>query len=75
MMLCVLIDWFDFVWVIGNYDVGGVIDLCGGWIVEEVVVEGIVLCYEVNWYEIRLEMLGYFYLKLCVMLCGCNVVW
>lgn len=72
-MLRALTDRLDFVWVTGNHDAGGVIDLCGGRIVEEAVVEGIVLRHEANRHETRPEMSGHFHPKLRVTLRGRNV--
>ncbi len=72
-MLCALTGSLDWVWVTGNHDIGGVIDLCGGRIVDEAVVEGIVLRHEADRTETRPEMSGHFHPKLRVTLRGRNV--
>jgi uncharacterized protein len=76
-MLRALTAATDWVWVTGNHDVGfgagGVIDLCGGRIVDEAVVDGIVLRHEADRRETRPEMSGHFHPKLRVTLRGRNV--
>ncbi len=72
-MLCALTGSLDWVWVTGNHDIGGVIDLCGGRIVDEAVVDGIVLRHEAERTETRPEMSGHFHPKLRVSLKGRNV--
>jgi DNA ligase-associated metallophosphoesterase len=72
-MLRALTGALDWVWVTGNHDAGGIIDLCGGRIVDEAFVEGIVLRHEANPRDIRPEMSGHFHPKLRVTLRGRNV--
>jgi DNA ligase-associated metallophosphoesterase len=72
-MLRALTGQLDWVWVTGNHDAGGVIDLCGGRIVEEAIVDGIVLRHEADPTETRPEMSGHFHPKLRVTLRGRNV--
>lgn len=72
-MLRGLTGSLDWVWVTGNHDIGGVIDLCGGRIVDEAVVDGIVLRHEAERTETRPEMSGHFHPKLRVTLRGRNV--
>ena len=72
-MLRALTGSLDWVWVTGNHDIGGVIDLCGGRIVNEAVVDGIVLRHEAERTEMRPEMSGHFHPKLRMTLKGRNV--
>jgi len=76
-MLRALTGSLDWVWVTGNHDAGfgagGVIDLCGGRIVDEAVVDGIVLRHEADRRDARPEMSGHFHPKLRVSLRGRNV--
>ena len=72
-MLRALTGALDWVWVTGNHDVGGMIDQCGGRIVDEAVVDGIVLRHEADRLETRPEMSGHFHPKLRVTLRGRNV--
>lgn len=72
-MLRALTDRLDWTWVTGNHDAGGIIDLCGGRIVEEAMVDGIVLRHEADPAETRPEMSGHFHPKLRVTLRGRNV--
>ncbi len=72
-MLRTMTSALDFVWVTGNHDVGGVIDLCGGRIVDEAVLDGIVLRHEADARETRPEMSGHFHPKLRVSLRGRRV--
>lgn len=72
-MLRALTGTLDWVWVTGNHDAGGVIDLCGGRIVDEANVDGIVLRHEADRRDTRPEMSGHFHPKLRVSLRGRNV--
>ena len=76
-MLRALTGALDWVWVTGNHDAGfaagGVIDLCGGRIVDEAVVDGIVLRHEADARDPRPEMSGHFHPKLRVTLRGRHV--
>ena len=86
-MLRALTGALDWVWVTGNHDAGfdgrvfadsglgngGVIDMCGGRVVEEAVVDGIVLRHEADRHDTRPEMSGHFHPKLRVSLRGRNV--
>ncbi len=72
-MLRALTGALDWVWVTGNHDAGGVIDLCGGRIVDEALVDGIVLRHEADRHDSRPEMSGHFHPKLRVTLRGRNV--
>ena len=76
-MLRALTGALDWVWVTGNHDAGfaagGVIDLCGGRIVDEALVDGIVLRHEAEARETRPEMSGHFHPKLRVVLRGRHV--
>jgi DNA ligase-associated metallophosphoesterase len=72
-MLRALTGSLDWVWVTGNHDAGGVIDLCGGRIVDEAVVDDVVLRHEADPTEMRPEMSGHFHPKLRVTLRGRNV--
>lgn len=72
-MLRALTGRLEWIWVTGNHDAGGVIDLCGGRIVAEAIVDGVVLRHEADAKETRPEMSGHFHPKLRVTLRGRNV--
>lgn len=72
-MLMALTASRDFIWVTGNHDAGGVIDRCGGRIVDEAVVDGIVLRHEADPTDPRPEMSGHFHPKLRVTQRGRNI--
>jgi DNA ligase-associated metallophosphoesterase len=63
------LDWW---WITGNHD-AGFIDHCGGRIVEEAEVGGIVLRHEAEPADPRPEMSGHFHPKLRLHLKGRNV--
>ncbi|MEP6785643.1 MAG: ligase-associated DNA damage response endonuclease PdeM [Sphingomonadales bacterium] len=63
----------DFIWVTGNHDAGGLMDICGGRIVEEALVDGIILRHEADPAETRPEMSGHFHPKLRITLHGRNI--
>jgi len=72
-MLRALTGRLEWIWVTGNHDAGGVIDLCGGRIVTEAIVEGVVLRHEADINETRPEISGHFHPKLRVTLRGRHV--
>ena len=69
MSLTARLDWH---WIVGNHD-PGFADHCGGTIVEEVEVEGIVLRHEALASETRPEMSGHFHPKLRLTVRGRQV--
>jgi len=62
-MLTALTGATDWTWIIGNHD-PGFADHCGGRIVEEAEVEGLVLRHEADPAEARPELSGHFHPKL-----------
>ena len=52
-----------FVWITGNHD-AGLVDHCGGEVVDEAVVDGLVLRHEADPGETRPELSGHFHPKL-----------
>jgi len=52
-------------WITGNHD-AGILDHCGGAIVEEAEVDGLLLCHEADPAEPRPELSGHFHPKLRV---------
>jgi DNA ligase-associated metallophosphoesterase len=72
-MLRALTAAHDWVWVTGNHDSGGALDRCGGRVVEEAEVDGLVLRHEALAGEVRPELSGHFHPKLRVHLRGRNV--
>jgi uncharacterized protein len=72
-MLRALTGSLDWIWVTGNHDAGGVIDLCGGRIMDEAVVDGAVLRHEADRRDTRPELSGHFHPKLRVTVRGRNV--
>lgn len=62
----------DWVWIVGNHDVG-FIDHCGGRIVEEVEAGGIILRHEAVEGETQPEMSGHFHPKFRLNLKGRHV--
>ena len=62
----------DWTWIVGNHD-PGFADHCGGTLVEEVEVAGIILRHEAVRAEPRPEMSGHFHPKLRVHLSGRSV--
>lgn len=67
--LTVRLDW---VWITGNHD-SGFIDHCGGRIVEEVAIDGIMLRHEADRADPQPEMSGHFHPKLRLQLRGRHV--
>ena len=64
-MLTALTSAVRWVWITGNHD-PGFADHCGGEIVEEAQVEGLVLRHEADPAEVRPELSGHFHPKLRV---------
>jgi len=62
----------DWIWIVGNHDVG-FIDHCGGRIEEECEVGGIILRHEAEEQDSRPEMSGHFHPKLRLSLRGRSV--
>lgn len=71
-LLQAMTDQLDWVWIVGNHD-PGFADHCGGRIVDEVEMGGIVLRHEAVLAEDRPEMSGHFHPKLRLQLKGRNV--
>ena len=71
-LLASLTARLDWVWIVGNHDVG-FIDHCGGRIVEEMEVAGIVLRHEAVRNDNRPEMSGHFHPKFRMSLKGRSV--
>lgn len=71
-LLTSLTGKLDWVWITGNHD-AGFIDHCGGRIVEEVDVRGIILRHEADRHDPRPEMSGHFHPKLRLHMRGRNV--
>ena len=67
-----LTEALDWTWVIGNHD-AGFADHCGGRIVEECVVGGIILRHEAVPDETRPELSGHFHPKLRVTVNGRHI--
>ena len=59
-------------WIVGNHD-AGFIDHCGGEIIDETVIDGIVLRHEAEREELRPEMSGHYHPKLRLNLRGRRV--
>lgn len=59
-------------WITGNHD-GGMVDRCGGEIVEEAVVDGLVLRHEAEASELRPELSGHFHPKLRLRVRGRSI--
>ncbi len=62
----------DWVWITGNHD-SGFIDHCGGRIVEELSVDGIMLRHEADCGDPQPEMSGHFHPKLRLQMRGRHV--
>ena len=71
-LLASLTAQLDWVWIVGNHDIG-FIDHCGGRIEEECEVGGIVLRHEAEQHDPRPEMSGHFHPKLRLSLRGRSV--
>ncbi|MDH7973960.1 ligase-associated DNA damage response endonuclease PdeM [Sphingomonas sp. AR_OL41] len=59
-------------WITGNHD-SGMVDRCGGEVVEEAVVDGIVLRHEAEAQEERPELSGHFHPKLRLRVRGRSI--
>lgn len=68
-LLLSLTERLDWVWIVGNHD-PGFADHCGGSVVEEVELGGILLRHEAQAGEQRAEISGHFHPKLRVNLNG-----
>jgi DNA ligase-associated metallophosphoesterase len=71
-LLAAMTSRLDWVWIVGNHDVGFV-DHCGGRIEEECEIGGIVLRHEADECDLRPEMSGHFHPKLRMSLRGRHV--
>ncbi|HVJ00449.1 MAG TPA: ligase-associated DNA damage response endonuclease PdeM [Sphingomonas sp.] len=71
-MLTTLTERLRWVWIAGNHD-AGLIDHCGGEIVEETELDGLVLRHEAVPGETRPELSGHFHPKLRLTLRGRHV--
>ena len=71
-MLRALTGAVAWTWVTGNHD-AGLIDHCGGTIVDEAVVDGLVLRHEADRHDARPELSGHFHPKLRVHVRGRSV--
>ena len=75
-MLRALTAQIDWVWVTGNHDIGAravLVDHCGGRIVDELVVDGLVMRHEADAFDPRPELSGHFHPKLRLTLRGRRV--
>ncbi|MES2000907.1 MAG: ligase-associated DNA damage response endonuclease PdeM [Pseudomonadota bacterium] len=63
------VDWN---WIVGNHD-PGFADHCGGRLIDEAVIDGLVLRHEAERAETRPEISGHFHPKLRLQLKGRNV--
>ncbi len=58
-------------WITGNHDAGGALaDHCGGGVVDEIEVDGLLLRHEASRHEARPELSGHFHPKLRLTLRG-----
>ena len=71
-LLTELTERLDWTWIVGNHD-PGFADHCGGTIVEEAELGGIILRHEARQDEARPEISGHFHPKLSMSLKGRNV--
>jgi uncharacterized protein len=71
-MLTALTESLRFVWITGNHD-AGLVDHCGGEIMVETEIDGLVLRHEADAGEIRPELSGHFHPKLRLTQRGRNV--
>ena len=77
-MLRALTGALDWVWVTGNHDVGlagmgGAIDRCGGRIIDEAVIDGVVMRHQADRADPRPELSGHYHPKLRVTVRGRRV--
>jgi DNA ligase-associated metallophosphoesterase len=59
-------------WITGNHD-SGMVDRCGGTVIDEAVIDGLVLRHEASREEMRPELSGHFHPKLRLRVRGRNV--
>jgi len=71
-LLSTMTDAVEWAWIVGNHD-PGFADHCGGSIIDEALVDGIVLRHEAERAEARPEITGHFHPKLRLHLKGRNV--
>ena len=71
-LLSAMTEKLDWVWILGNHD-PGFADHCGGRLVEELEVAGIILRHEADPSDYRPEMSGHFHPKLRVSMRGRHV--
>jgi uncharacterized protein len=71
-MLTALTQATRWTWITGNHD-PAIVDRCGGEVVEEAVVDGLVLRHEADVREIRPELSGHFHPKLRIRVRGRQV--
>jgi len=71
-LLTGMTDRLDWIWIVGNHD-PGFADHCGGTLVEEVEVAGIILRHEAIPADFRPELSGHFHPKLRVNMRGRHV--
>jgi uncharacterized protein len=71
-LLAALTSRLDWVWITGNHDVA-MADGCGGRIVEEAQVDGLILRHEADPADLRPELSGHFHPKLRVSARGRSV--
>jgi uncharacterized protein len=62
----------DWVWILGNHD-PGFADHCGGRLVDELEIDGLVLRHEANVADMRPELSGHFHPKLRLQIKGRRV--
>ena len=71
-MLRAITDGTRWTWITGNHD-PAILDRCGGEVVDEVVVDGLVLRHEADRAETRPELSGHFHPKLRLRVRGKSV--
>ena len=71
-MLTALTGTLDWIWITGNHD-AAFVDHCGGRIVEDAEVDGVVLRHEAERADTRPELSGHFHPKLRVAVRGRSV--
>jgi DNA ligase-associated metallophosphoesterase len=71
-MLRALTGSLDWIWITGNHD-AGLIDHCGGRILDEAEVDGLIFRHEASPFELRPELSGHFHPKLRVSVRGRRV--
>lgn len=71
-MLLALTARLDWTWILGNHD-PGFADHCGGSLIEELEVDGLILRHEADPADIRPELSGHYHPKLRLQVKGKNV--